>query len=479
MNKKILLSLITTTLLNAGTMESFLNDSINSVVEEPGYYKSQTRGLYSLGGGKMRFNNMGSFAPLHLEAPSFGMGCAGIDATFGGFSYLNTEYLVEKLKAVSSAAPAFAFQMALGVLCEDCKTTLNWLENTANQINNFNMDTCKASKRIGSFAADKIMTALDANMNSGQSNNFISATESAKSNQESTWSDYLNTMSYYMGNDTNQAKKTIEYATLQGSLINEAIENTSGVDVSVLGTDPKGGNLFTSVVRSMVGDIVGYKSKVSGNSGKESGNGDGTPKLKFIPLQSFNLEPFLYGGAINYVYVKTQAQNKGVPTVYGGTTNFVGIKIIYKARLEAILSSMKARQAITDDNRKFINSMPIPIAQYLNTSVLAAVDDINSLVEYLAIIQTKAFLNFIIKTTSKTLSYKIINSSDDQDPREVKEYLLSINENTLFLKNWANKWFIESLNEWQQNKSINDYYIGLEQRLKSKLGNSGVFNAYF
>jgi len=475
---KIYALLLITISLNAGTMQSFLDDSINSVTEEPGYYESQTRGLYSLGSSKVRFNNQGSFSPLNVESPRFGVGCGGIDATFGGFSYLNADYLVEKLKAISAAAPAFAFQMALGVLCEDCKTTLNWLENIANQINNFNMDTCKASKRIGEFAADKLMTAIDGNMNSGQSNNFIAASEGAKSNQESTWGDYANTMAYYMGSDT-AADKSIKQATLQGSLIEEAIENSSGVDISILGKDAQGGNLFTSLVRSMVGDVVGYKSKVSGGGGKEAGNGDGTPKIKFIPLNSVNFQAFLNGGSIDYVYVKTQNGNKGKPTVTASTTNFTGIKTIYKTRLESILTSMKSRQVISSENRKFINSMPIPIAKYLNTSVLAAIDDIESLVEYLAIVQTKAFLNFIVQTTSKTLSYEIINSSDNQNPREVKDYLMAINKNAINFKDSSNKWFLESVQEWQQNKTINDYYIGLEQRLKSQLANSGTFNSSF
>jgi conjugative transfer pilus assembly protein TraH len=478
MFKKISISIIVATSLQAGTMQSFLDDSINSVVEEPGYYESQTRGLYTLGSGKVRFNNQGSFTPFNVEAPRFGVGCGGIDATFGGFSYLNVEYLVEKLKAISAAAPAFAFQMALGVLCEDCKTTLNWLENIANMINNFNMDTCKASKRIGEFAADKLMTAIDGNMNSGQSNNFIEATESAKSNQESTWGDYFNTMSYYLGSDT-AAKDTIKHATLQGSLIQEALENASGVDVSIIGTDPQGGKLFTSIVRAMVGDVVGYKSNISGSSGNEAGNGDGTPKLKFIPQQNPNFQSFLYGGDIDYVYVKTQDEHKGAPTVSSNVTNFIGIKRIYKERLESILTAMQAKQTLTTEHRKFINSMPIPIAKYLNVTVLSAIDDIESLVEYLAIVQTKAFLNFMIQTTSKTLSYKITNSSDDQNPQEVKNYLIAVSKNAIEFKESSNKWFIESVQEWQQNKTINDYYIGLEQRLKSKLANSGTFNSSF
>lgn len=467
------------TILQAGTMQSFLDDSINSVVEDPGYYESQTRGLYSLGGAKVRFNNQGSFSPFHVEAPKFGIGCGGIDATFGGFSYLNVEYLVEKLKAVSAAAPAFAFQMALGVLCEDCKTTLNWLENIANQINNFNMDTCKASKRIGEFAADKLMTAIDANMVSGQGNNYISETETAKSNQESTWEDYFNTMSYYMGSDT-AAEQSIKHATLQGSLIEEAIENSSGVDVSILGTDPEGGNLLTSIIRAMVGDVVGYKSKVSGSSGNEAGNGDGTPKLKFIPMGGMNFDVLLEGGGeLHYTYVKTQDDHKGMPTVKKDLVHFAGLKEIYKLRLESILQQMKSKTAITNDNRKFINSMPIPIAKYLNTTVITGTDNIESLTEYLAIIQTKAFIDFIVQTTSKTLSYKITNSSDDQNPREVKDYLIGITQNATYIKESSANWFEKSVADWEQKKSINDYYIGLEQRIKSRLANSGIYNSYF
>jgi conjugative transfer pilus assembly protein TraH len=478
--KKILLTVVLLiTFSQAKSMQSFLDDSINATTESPGYYESQTRGLYSLGSGRARFNNMGTFSPFNVEAPNFGMGCGGIDATFGGFSYLNVDYLVEKLKAVSSAAPAFAFQMALGVLCEDCKTTLNWLENISNQINNLNMDSCKASKRIGDFAADKIMTAIDGNMNSGQSNNFIQATENAKSNQDSTWSEYLNTMSYYMGGNTVLAKEAIKNATLQGSLIQEAIEKSSAVDVSILGQDPQGRNLFTAIVRTMMGDIIGYKSYMIGNNGGEKGSGNGTPKLKFITPRIHEINNFLEGDNIDYTYVDTKPDHKGVPTIIEGKTNFSGIKNIYKIKLQSILTSMKNKTTISQDNRKFINSMPIPIAKYLNTQVLAGIDDINSLVEYLAIIETKAFLDFIIATTSKSLSFHITSTSDDVNPREVNDYFIEISKNAINFKKSSDEWLDKKMKEWKQNKLINDYYIELEQRLKSKLANSGTFNAYF
>ena len=476
MKKKIFLSIIVSTVLYAD-MSSFLDDTINAATEQPGYYKSQTRGLYSFGSGKVRYNNMGSFTPVNVELPSLNMGCSGIDATFGGFSYLDTEYLVEKLKAVSAAAPAFAFQMALGVLCEDCKTTLNWLENISNQMNGFNMDTCKASQRIGNAAATS-MGFINSNQKSGQSNNFIQSMETMKSNFSETYGDYISTTAYYLGGDTELAKEEVDKKTFQGSLIEEAIEKSNNIDVSILGLNPENGNLFTSIVRAIVGDIVGYKVNITNSAGdKEAGSGDGTFKLKFIPKQSANFKAFLEGGKISYIDVKTQTDNKGMPAVKAGVTDFSGIKTIYKIRIESIVNTMESRQAISDDDRKFINSMPLPIAKYLNTTVLAAIDNTESLIEYLAILETKAFLNFIIQTTNKALSYKIINDSDNQDPKYTKDYIVAINNNAHAFKKETNSWFSASVKEWQKKKTVNDYYIGLEQRMKSRLANSGTFNA--
>ena len=86
---------------------------------------------------------------------------------------------------------------------------MNELESIANAINNFSMDTCKASQRLGTFAADQAMNYINGNMSSGQNNNFISAQEDAKSNQNKTWTDYIKTVGYYMGSD-DLAKDAVE-----------------------------------------------------------------------------------------------------------------------------------------------------------------------------------------------------------------------------------------------------------------------------
>jgi conjugative transfer pilus assembly protein TraH len=198
-------------------MNSFLDNAINSITEEAGYYKSQTRGLYTLGGARIRFNNQGSFSPFHAQPPKISFGCGGIDAIFGGFSYLDTKYLVEKLKAITAAAPAFAFKMALSALCKDCDAIMTELEKIANMINSINFDTCKASKRVASLAMSKANEAINFMLDSGQSNNYIEKAEEAKSSFTDTMSEYINTISYYLGGDTNKAKKVVKTMTIQGS----------------------------------------------------------------------------------------------------------------------------------------------------------------------------------------------------------------------------------------------------------------------
>ena len=468
--------------LYAGTMHSFLDDSINSVVEDPGYYESQTRGLYSLGGAKVKFNNQGSFTPVNIEMPSIQSGCGGIDATFGGFSYLNVDYLVEKLKAISAAAPAFAFQMALGVLCEDCKTTLNWLENIANQINNLNLDTCKAAERIGAPMGTRIGENMkQMSLFSGQSNNYNESTDNAKARFNILENEYVNTIAYYMGGNTSLAKKELEKQAFQGSLIETALENSSGIDMSIFGTTTNGKNLYTSLIRSLIGDVVGYKTKITGNANNENGNTDGKYKTKIIPYESPNYKLFLYGGEISYIDVVLKADNHGMPDVtVVKIKNFKGVKEIFKLRIESIIEQMKLKQALSPENRNFINSMPIPIAKYLNTHILSSTEsNIESLTEYLAIKETRAFLDFIIRAASKAIASKMINESDNKSIEDIEAFVKPITIRITEFKKEINKWYEVASKNWTTNKLVNDYYKELEQRMKSRLSNSGTFNAHF
>ncbi|MDD3834828.1 MAG: conjugal transfer protein TraH, partial [Sulfurimonas sp.] len=116
--KKIVLSMIAASMILANN--NWIKDNMIDVGSDMGYYQTQTRGIYTLGSQTIKFREVGgAITPFHLDPPRFNVGCGGIDIAMGGFSYLNPEFIIEKLKAISAAAPAFVYQMAISALCKD------------------------------------------------------------------------------------------------------------------------------------------------------------------------------------------------------------------------------------------------------------------------------------------------------------------------------------------------------------------------
>ncbi|RMG00581.1 MAG: hypothetical protein D6726_11045, partial [Nitrospirae bacterium] len=96
-----------------------------------------------------------------VSPPKLKFGCGGIDAFLGGFSFLNTEYLVQNFQNILSAAPAAAFDIALNNLCEPCSKTIKSLEGLADTLNSIQLDDCKLSRSLAveimsPFAPEKL-----------------------------------------------------------------------------------------------------------------------------------------------------------------------------------------------------------------------------------------------------------------------------------------------------------------------------------
>ena len=80
----------------------------------PAYLEGQKRGFASAGSMSLRWKH-GVDYPITIQKPRIKAGCGGIDLFLGGASFLNSDYLVDKLESMISAAPAIAFQIALGL----------------------------------------------------------------------------------------------------------------------------------------------------------------------------------------------------------------------------------------------------------------------------------------------------------------------------------------------------------------------------
>ena len=115
-----------------------------------GTYKDQAAGYYS-GGSLFIRNQNRNLQPATVQMPGFNAGCGGIDIHMGGFSFVHSEQLVEMMRNIGSKATSYAFMLAVQTLTPQVYNVMNELNALAQEINQFNINSCEAaSTMVGS-----------------------------------------------------------------------------------------------------------------------------------------------------------------------------------------------------------------------------------------------------------------------------------------------------------------------------------------
>ena len=138
---------------SANFVDDWISQSGQTAMTNPSYYQGAQRGYYSGGGISMRWPQT-SDNLLSITTPSIKSGCGGIDSFLGGFSFMNVDYLVQKLQRILAAAPAAAFDLALKTLAPQVSETIKSLEAIVDKLNNIQLDDCKAAKALVAKIAD-------------------------------------------------------------------------------------------------------------------------------------------------------------------------------------------------------------------------------------------------------------------------------------------------------------------------------------
>ncbi len=120
----------------------------------PGYFQGQQRGYYSGGSFSARWPSTADY-PVTVQPPRIKGGCGGIDVFMGGYSFMNTDYLVNKLQGILSGAAAAAFDLGLKTLCEQCSNTIKNLEALSDKLNSMQVDECAAAKELVGVVMDE------------------------------------------------------------------------------------------------------------------------------------------------------------------------------------------------------------------------------------------------------------------------------------------------------------------------------------
>lgn len=113
-------------------------------------YQGQKAG-YVTGGGATIKNRSIQLNPSTINLPKFDAGCGGIDIYTGGFSFINSEQLIDTLKSIGSSSIGYAFMLSLETISPQVANNIKQLQTWANAINTTNINSCEvAAQLVGS-----------------------------------------------------------------------------------------------------------------------------------------------------------------------------------------------------------------------------------------------------------------------------------------------------------------------------------------
>jgi len=467
LRKKIIITSMALSLIVSPSMadlSSFIENNLDSSVisNNAGYYKTQTRGFYTLGDMKVRWGGLGTVHPVHVQAPSWSVGCSGIDMVFGGFSYLNFEYLVQKLKKIASAAPAFAFKMAISTLCKDCDTIMTELEKIADKINSLNFNTCKIAQQIGDVTGEKLGEAANDLLSTGKNDSWIKSLDGAITDGVNTLQSWINSAESFYDNGKEGAKESL----FQGSVAKKAAKTYS----PIFGNSDE----WVELTRGLVGDVYGY---IDPNAKKD---GTKDPKLivdimePTIDEKKF-IDVLLKGGDINVIKCTDNKNNKNGNFYLAPTCNpkahitiKEGLQPLIKKRIVKIYNKIDNRQELTPEDIKFLNAMPMPIYRIVNVASVIGDTSFDKVAKVIALKEIDALIRkMLFEMTMYLQTYKRqkgLKVLSNKHLETIRKLIKSAIKKRRILSNEIAK--ISS--NFTKEVQLVQYYQNLEKQIKEK-----------
>lgn len=114
---------------------------------DPHIFMSAKRGVVSGGGIEVR-NKMMNINAYNFQPPSLSIGCNGISAFFGSFSFITKEQLQQAMRAIATAAVMYAFKIALAAMCPTCEEKLAALQDKMDKWNMGNLNACEIGEKL-------------------------------------------------------------------------------------------------------------------------------------------------------------------------------------------------------------------------------------------------------------------------------------------------------------------------------------------
>jgi conjugative transfer pilus assembly protein TraH len=147
----MLFNLSATAGINEDLNKYFNALGLSSNITAPHAYQGQTAGFYT-GGSVFARNSVRNVQIAEVDLPSFRSGCGGIDLFTGGFSFINSQELVNSMKNILNNTVGYAFNLALESATPEIANAMKYMNTLAAGVNHLNINSCEtAAGLVGSL----------------------------------------------------------------------------------------------------------------------------------------------------------------------------------------------------------------------------------------------------------------------------------------------------------------------------------------
>ena len=351
----------------------------NVTYSSPGSFEDQTRGYLTAGGMSGRVDVHNDYL-MSITLPKVRAGCGGIDMFLGGMSFLDPDYLVQKLESILQAAPAVAFQYLLETLDEKMGNIISKMEAATNFLNSIQVNDCRLANRMVQVAkGDDNMSGIIEEMTGyrsikqGFAKSYQQSREKIEANNNNPTEDLKEALSNC------PAEVTEIFRT--GSLLANAATRVGASD-------------WAAVMRARVGDVYMRWDPA-----------DKVPLFSAIPAcpaqDTESAQDFLTGRVqrrrLNVPPTSTDCERDGAGR---------GALILARERMQSIATKIRTRAALSPEERQFVaNVRTMPIYRMLEWGVRQGVVD--------------SVIGDTDELVALTLAYQMLNDlTSRQDRRE-------------------------------------------------------------
>ncbi|SMN15766.1 IncF plasmid conjugative transfer pilus assembly protein TraH [uncultured Candidatus Thioglobus sp.] len=329
--------------VNAGWMDDWVDQSTSS---GPSYFEGQKRGYFNGGSYSARYRQSNEYL-FSVSKPRLKSGCGGIDLFLGGVSFMDPEYLMQKLQRAIQMAPAVAFDLALKSMAPEISSTVKEFEALINDLNDMQISECAIAKEAVSAARGKFEGE------SGGLSEIYSLLDSRLSADNSGAKNFTNSKEQQRANDgktINEQKDSVKGCSPKF----KSIFTTNGSVLKHI-ADSKGLGQYADYMRAYLGDvIIGYSDKQFTSRMIGACENQDVTKIDDIILGKGKIKPV--SGSC------TEGGDRALLTTV-------------ETHLTSIAQKMKTKSSPSANELKFLNALPFNIFNALRYAIDEGIQD--------------------------------------------------------------------------------------------------------